>query len=74
MLRVTASDGFQAVFSCAELWEDMGPTRALLAWKLDGKPLPEKMGAFRLVVLTDKEPSRSVYQVVKLEILNLRSD
>lgn len=51
----------------------MGPTRALLVWKMDGKPLPETMGPFRLVVLTDQEPSRSVFQLVKLEIIDLRS-
>jgi hypothetical protein len=38
----------------------------------DGKPLPEDRGPLRLVVLTDKEPSRSIYNLRKLEILDLR--
>ncbi len=71
-LRATAVDGYQALFSCAELWDGMGPTRALLIWSMDGKPLPAGAGPLRIVVLTDKEPSRSVYQVTKLEILDLR--
>jgi DMSO/TMAO reductase YedYZ molybdopterin-dependent catalytic subunit len=73
VLRATAVDGFQAVFSCAELWEGMGPTRALVVWKIDGKPLPPGTGPFRLVVLTDQEPSRSVFAVDKLEVLDLRN-
>jgi DMSO/TMAO reductase YedYZ molybdopterin-dependent catalytic subunit len=73
VLRATAADGFQAIFSCAELWDGMGPTRALLVWKIDGKPLPAKAGPFRIVVLTDREPSRSVFQVAKLEVLDLRN-
>ena len=68
----TAPDGFQAVFSCAELAEGMGPTRALLVWSVDGKPLAPEMGPFRLVVLTDQEPSRSVHQVSQLEVVDLR--
>lgn len=67
----TAGDGFQALFSCAELAEEMGPTRALLVWKVDGKPLTAEDGPFRLVVLTDKEGSRSVFGLQKLEVLNL---
>jgi hypothetical protein len=73
VVRVTAKDGFQAIFSCAELAEDMGPTRALLAWKLDGKPLPADQAPFRLIVLTDKEPSRSPYAVQKIEVIDLRT-
>ncbi len=72
-LRVTGSNGFQILFSCAELWEGMGSTRALLVWEVDGKPLPSDLGPFRIVVLTDREPSRSVHNVTELEVLDLRS-
>jgi hypothetical protein len=60
------------VLSCAEVFESMGATRAMVVWKVDGKPLPEDRGPLRLVVLTDKEPSRSIYSLRKLEILDLR--
>jgi DMSO/TMAO reductase YedYZ molybdopterin-dependent catalytic subunit len=72
-VRASAPDGFEAILSCAELFETMGPTRALIAWKIDGKPLPADRGPLRLVVLTDQEPSRSVHSVSKLEVLDLRS-
>src|SRR5579859_3621299 len=50
----SASDGFQAVFSAAELFPEMGPTRAVVCWTIDGKP----QEPLRLVVPTDREPSR----------------
>jgi DMSO/TMAO reductase YedYZ molybdopterin-dependent catalytic subunit len=73
VVRASAADGFEAVLSCAEVFESMGPTRAMVVWKIDGKPLPAERGPLRLVVLTDKEPSRSVYGLRKLEVLDLRS-
>jgi DMSO/TMAO reductase YedYZ molybdopterin-dependent catalytic subunit len=72
-VRASAPDGFQAILSCAEVFESMGNTRALVAWKIDGKPLPADRGPLRLVVLTDKEPSRSVHALRKLEVVDLRS-
>ncbi|HZN93242.1 MAG TPA: molybdopterin-dependent oxidoreductase [Myxococcales bacterium] len=74
VVLVTARDGFQSVFSCAELAEEMGPaTRTLLVWKVDGKPLPPEQGPFRLVVLSDKEASRSTWAVEKIDVLDLRA-
>ena len=69
----SAPDGFQAVFSCAELFESMGATRALVIWRVDGKPLPPDRGPLRIAVLTDKEPSRSVHSVSKLLVVDPRA-
>jgi hypothetical protein len=41
----------------------MGPTRAVVCWTIDGKP----QDPLRLVVSTDKEPSRSIYKLVRLK-------
>lgn len=70
-LVATASDGFEAVFSVGELLPHVGATQALLVWELDGKPLPAQSGPFRLVVTTDKLPSRSLYQLVQLRLVDL---
>jgi hypothetical protein len=72
VVRATASDGFEAVFSCAELAAGMGPTRAYVVFEIDGKPVPADSGPLKLVVPTDKEPSRSVRQLVRLEVVDLR--
>jgi len=71
VLLATGADGYTAVFRTAELVEAIGPTRALRVWKIDGKPLPKEQGDFRLVVLTDKEGARCVYQLVKLELIDV---
>ena len=70
---MTAADGFQSLISCAEMSEEMGPTVALLIWEMDGAPLPEAEGPVRLVVLTDQEPSRSIYALVRIEVLDVPS-
>jgi hypothetical protein len=72
-VRATAADGFEAVFSCAELAEGMGPTRAYVVFEIDGKPLSATVGPLRLLVPTDKEPSRGLRQLVRLEVMDLRS-
>jgi DMSO/TMAO reductase YedYZ molybdopterin-dependent catalytic subunit len=72
ILRVSAADGFEAIFSLGELLEEVGNTKAMLIWKMDGKPLPASAGVFRVVVLTDKEPSRSIYKVSTMEVIDMR--
>jgi hypothetical protein len=67
----TARDGFQAVFSVAECFQGMGPGEVLVAWAVDGKPLAPADGPFRLAVLTDAEPSRSLRQLKTLEIVDV---
>jgi DMSO/TMAO reductase YedYZ molybdopterin-dependent catalytic subunit len=66
----SAPDGFQAVLSCAEIFESLGATRAIIVWKIDGKPLGDA-GPLRLVVLTDKQALRSVRNLARLEIVDL---
>jgi DMSO/TMAO reductase YedYZ molybdopterin-dependent catalytic subunit len=68
----TARDGFQAVFSCAEVTAGMGPTLALIAWEIDGKPVEPEAGPFRLVVTTDGEPSRSIRQLERIQVAEPR--
>jgi DMSO/TMAO reductase YedYZ molybdopterin-dependent catalytic subunit len=70
----SARDGFEAVFSLGELLETLGSTRVLVVRELDGKPLPPKVGPLRLVVLTDRKPSRSLYQLNALRVVNLKHE
>lgn len=67
----TARDGFKAVFAVGELLETLGATQALIVWEVDGKPLPDTAGPFRMVVTTDKLPSRSLHQVERFELVDL---
>ena len=70
----TAADGFQAVFSCAELMPAMGPTRAFVVWEMDGSPLPADQGPLRLLVTTDKDGSRSLMALRSVLVIDLRSN
>lgn len=68
----TAADGFQAVFSCAELMPDMGPTRAFVAWEVDGAPVPADQGPLRLIVNTDRDGARSPWALRSIEVVDPR--
>ena len=71
VLVATARDGFQAVFSCAEVTEGMGTTAASIVWQVDGKPLGPDVGPLRLVVISDAEPARSIRQLDSLRVLDV---
>jgi len=68
----TAADGYEAVFSCAEVMPAMGPTKVLVVWSLDDKPLPADAGPLRLVSLTDLEGARSIHSLRKLTVVDVR--
>lgn len=67
-----AEDGYQVVFSLAELDPAFQDSQVLLADTGDGKPLIGAQGHFRLVVPKDKPGARSVRLLVKLEVVQLR--
>lgn len=74
LVRVTGADGYQAVFSLAELDADFGKVVVLIADRQNGKPLPAETGPFRLVVPADHRAARWVRQVRKIELVSARDD
>jgi hypothetical protein len=64
---VTGRDGFQMLYSLAELDRDFHDDVVILADKADGKPLPEKEAPWRIASAGDKKPWRSVYGVAKIQ-------
>jgi hypothetical protein len=72
ILIVEGADGYQAIFTCAEISEAMGVTRAYVVWGIDGQPVAEEDGPLRIIVTTDKKGSRSVRQLKRIEIADLR--
>ena len=66
----SAKDNYRAVFSLAELNEGMAvhPTLAYVCDSDNGKPFGEKEAPLKLLVTTDKHPSRSVRMLTGLEI------
>lgn len=67
IVRVTASDNYQVVFSLGELDPLLGNEQVLLADTQDGHPLT-KDGPFRLVVPGDKRPARWIHNVTTIEV------
>lgn len=66
-VTVTGADGFQAVFSLAELDKDFHDGPVVLGDKVDGQPLGAKEGPWRLAVTGDRKRWRSVYGVTRIE-------
>ena len=67
-----ASDGYQVLFSLAELDPSFIDNQILLADTANGKPLFGAQGRFRLVVPKDKPGARSIRMLTKLEVVQLR--
>lgn len=64
--EVKGSDGYVIAFSVGELAPDFGDTPALIALKVDGKPLtPDHL---RLIVPGDKRGARNVRDVVSITV------
>ena len=70
----TATDSFRTTFSLGELAESLGPTRAWLAIGTTAGELPVAEGPYRLVIPTDKRPSRGARMVVALDVVDARLD
>lgn len=65
-------DGYQAVFSLAELDPSFVDSEVLLADTGGGKALSGAQGRFRLIAPKDKLGARSVRMLVKIEVVQLR--
>lgn len=64
-LLVKCADGYQVVFSLAELDSSFTNRVVILADESEGKPLPIAKGPFRLIVPDEKKPARSSFQVTE---------
>ena len=71
-LIAEAQDGYQVVFSLAELDPAFIDNEILLADTANGKPLFGATGRFRLVVPKDKPGARSIRMLTKIEVVQVR--
>lgn len=67
-----ARDGYQVVFTLAEVAPEFANEPIVVADKRDGKPLFGYQGPFRLVCPNDKAGARSVRMLETLEIVQLQ--
>ena len=65
-LLVKCKDGYQILFSLAELDPPIADKNVILAYQIDGEKLAEDRGPLRLIAEGEKKPARSSYQVEAL--------
>ena len=70
VIVVTATDGYAASFSLAELLPDIGHHDVWLALDGDDKPLPADEAPARLIVPDDQKPSRWIRAVATINVLD----
>jgi len=68
----TAKDGYQVAFSLGELDPAMSANEIIIADTIDGKPLFDYQGPFRIVAPHDKRGARSIRMLQRLEVVRLR--
>ena len=64
----TGADGYRTVLSLGEIDPGLHPGTVIVADALNGKPLGDKTGPFRLVISEDTKPIRSVRNLVSIEL------
>jgi DMSO/TMAO reductase YedYZ molybdopterin-dependent catalytic subunit len=64
-----AADGYRVVFSLAELDSGILDSEVIVADAMDGAPLGDKQGPFRLVAPHDKRPARWVRMLKSITVV-----
>jgi hypothetical protein len=68
----SAADGYQVVFSLAELDPAMTVSEIIVADTIDGKPLFAYQGPLRIVAPRDARPARSIRMLQRLDVVRLK--
>lgn len=69
-ILVTAHDGYRAVYALPEFDPAFTDNRAIVADRMDGRPLDAHDGPLRLVLPSEKRESRWVRMVERIQILS----
>jgi len=68
----SATDGYQVVFSLAELDPALTGSEVIVADTVDGKPLFAYQGPFRIVAPKDTRAARSIRMLERIEVIRLK--
>lgn len=71
-LVAKAHDGYQVVYSLAEVDPELAEGRFIVADKRDGKPLAGTQGPLRIVAGGDKVAARSVRMLDEIDLVRLK--
>jgi DMSO/TMAO reductase YedYZ molybdopterin-dependent catalytic subunit len=67
-----ARDGYQVVYTLTELDPSFTGNKIIVADTINGKPLFQYQGPFRLVVPGEKKAARSIRMLEKISVVRLR--
>ena len=67
-LLVKAADAYEVLFALPEIDPDFTAQTILLADSVDGAPLPQGIGPYRIVVPGEKKPARWIREVKSMEV------
>lgn len=65
-LLVKAADGYQVLFSLAELDSSFTDRVVILADQMEGGPIPSGKGPFRIIIPGERKPARCAFEVSQL--------
>lgn len=68
-VSVKAADGYEVIFSLAELDTDFAGATVLVAYEANGSPLAAGEGPFRLVVPGDKRQGRWIRELRSIKVI-----
>jgi DMSO/TMAO reductase YedYZ molybdopterin-dependent catalytic subunit len=68
-ILVQASDGYEVVFSLAEVDPGFSNQTILIAYEVDGTPLPKGEGPFRIIAPNDKRHARWIREIATIKVL-----
>ncbi len=66
---IKAVDGYEVLFSLAEIDPEFSSHAILLAYQVDGNPLPNGDGPFRIVAPNDKRPARWIRELTTIKVV-----
>lgn len=69
---VKAADGYEVVYALAEIDPEFSSDLVVLAYQVDGGPLPKGEGPFRLVAPSDKKHARWIREINTIKVLFAR--
>jgi DMSO/TMAO reductase YedYZ molybdopterin-dependent catalytic subunit len=70
-VQADAADGYRVIFSLAELDTDFQDSDVIVADTMNGAPLDDKTGPFRLVAPHDKRPARWIKMLQSLTVVRI---
>ena len=70
-VQADASDGYRVIFSLPELDADFQNSDVIVADTMNGEPLDDKAGPFRIVAPHDKRPARWIRMLQSLTVVRI---